>query len=344
MTTQFSNKQPYEAFAIYFDFTSVLGTETISSAVITAKDQDTLIDVSDIILDVTKQSNTTLIVSGWAQAGISGHNYVITCRIIGSLGSHYELDGILPVEEIPETEVPSGAVTLFSLLASIKAILQDGAFSDTYLISQINEAVQNIAAGIRMPDGQVSPPLPDLYKYAVVNTTTSSYVSLPVDYQRKVFSVCDDTLYQILSPRGGDYYAFNKFLQQINKMDFSEAGSIYRVCVRGTKLYYQGIPSAPFPLGIHYYRKPTILSLDNDTVDAFASFDHLTTSLVKHYVLKDIMGEKIEDGQDNTGIGTKYHTAKFFEAMTDLIDFIGITDASPMYYGEGGYEDRGIVD
>jgi hypothetical protein len=56
------------------------------------------------------------------------------------------------------------------------------------------------------------------------------------------------------------------------------------------------------------------------------------------------MGEKIEDGQDNTGIGTKYHTAKFFEAMTDLIDFIGITDASPMYYGEGGYEDRGIVD
>jgi hypothetical protein len=344
MATNFSSKQPSEAFAIHFDFTYVLGTETIASATITAIDQDTLVDASTTILDVTKQSNTDWMVAGWVQAGVSGHNYIITCKIVGSAGSLYELDGILPVEELPAAEIPAGAVTLFSLLASIKMILQDAAFTDIYLTGQINEAVFNIAAGIRMPDGQVSPPLPDLYKYAVVNTTTSPYVSLPVDYQRKVFSVCDDTLYQILSPRGGDYYAFNKFLQQINKMDFSEAGSIYRVCVRGTKLYYQGIPSAPFPLGIHYYRKPTILSLDNDTVDAFASFDHLTTSLVKHYVLKDIMGEKIEDGQDNTGIGTKYHTAKFFEAMTDLIDFIGITDASPMYYGEGGYEDRGIVD
>ena len=235
-------------------------------------------------------------------------------------------------------------VTLTSIVTSIQNVLQDKAYTIPYLIDQVNEAVQNIAAGIRMPNGQISPPLPDLYDYAVVNTsTTLPYVSLPVVYQRGVFNICDDTLYQILAPRGGDYYSFTRFLRQINKLDLSETGSVYRVCIKGTKLYYQGIPSSPYPLGIHFYRKPATLALDGDTVDAFASFDHLTNSLIKHYVLKDIFGEKIEDGQDNKGIGTKYHTEKFFNDMTDLIDFIGV-DAEPQYYGEGGYEDRGTVD
>lgn len=345
MSEILTSKQPFEEYAINFDFTPVLGAENIVSAVVIAIDQDSLEDVSATLLDVTKQSNTTKVVSPWVQNGITGHNYVITCRIVGSTGSQYELDGILPVSEIPSDVGEAYGVSLSSLLTAIKSILQDDSFTDPYLTAQINGAIQSIAAGIRMPDGQISPPLPDLYKYGVVNTSISSpYVLLPVDYQRKVFNISDDTQYNIMAPRNGDYYSFGKFQQQINKLNFSELGSIYIVCIKGNKLYYQGIPSVPYPIGIHYFRKPTILVTDSDIVDAFESCDHLTIRLIKHYVLKEIFGEKIEDGQDNTGIGTKYHTAKFFEAMTDLIDFVGL-DGIPLYYGTGNENyDRGVCD
>lgn len=338
----FTSKQPYEAYAINFDFTPILGVETIASVAIIAVDQDSLVDVSATLLDVIKQSNTDKIVSGWVQNGTTGHNYIITCRIVGSEGSQYELDGILPVAEIPPDVGTSNGVALSSLLAAIKEIIQDPAYTDLLLTGRINDAVSAIAAGIRMPNGEISPPLPDLYKYAVVNTsTTLPYVSLPADYQRKVVKIYDSTSYLISSIPGGDYYSFSKFLGRLNKLDMTETGSVYQVCIKGTKLYYQGIPSVTFPLGIHYYRKPVAMAGDADCPDGIP--EHLQMRLIKHYCCKEIFGEAIEDGQDNTGIGTKYHSMKFIEAMTDLCDFVGI-DAEPQYYGEGGSEDRGVCD
>jgi hypothetical protein len=257
---------------------------------------------------------------------------------------------ILSDEEVTESTetvvgtLPSQATSgasLSSLISGIQDVIQDLSFDEESIRRHINNAILNIAAGIRMPNGEISPPLPDLYQYRVVNTSSLSYVMLPSDYQRKIFNVCDATLYQILPPRGGDYYAFSKFLKQINKIDFSEQGEVYRLCIRGNKLFYQGIPSTPYPLGLHYYRKPAVLSLDGDIPEGIP--EHLHHSIIKHYVCKDYFGEKIEDGQDNTAIGTKYHTGKFFEDMHYLIDFIG-RDAEPMYYGEGGYEDRGSCD
>ena len=237
----------------------------------------------------------------------------------------------------------SNGVALSSLLAAIKEIIQDAAYTDILLTGRINDAVNAIAAGIRMPDGQISPALPDLYKYAVVNTSTSlPYISLPSDYQRKVVKIYDSTSYPIAPISGGDYYSFVKFLNQLSKLDMSEVGSIYQVGIKGTKLYYQGIPSISTPIGLHYYKKPVAVVGDTDSPDGIP--EHLQTRLIKHYVVKEIFGEAIEDGQDNSGIGTKYHTGKFYEAMTDLCDFIGIPDAEPQYYGEGGYEDRGVCD
>ena len=342
MTTAFTTKQPSEGYSISFDFTAVLGVETISSVTITATDLATLDDATATVLDAAKQTNTDQIVYAYVQGGTTGHNYLITCLIAGSGGSVFSLDGILPVEESAGISELAGGQNLTTLTNAIQDILQDSAYTTTKIAELINDAVNSIAAGIRMPNGQISPPLPDLFTQNTVTTsTTLPYVSLPVNYQRKVINIYDSSGYRIAPPSGGDYYAFALFLKRVNNFNLTEAGSVYRVCVKGSKLYYQGIPTAATTLGLHYYKKPTTMVTATDEPDGIP--EHLQLRLIKHYVLKEIFGEAIEDGQDNHGIGVKYHTGKFYEAMTDLCDFVGI-DAEPMYYGSGDYEDAGTCD
>jgi len=101
MAKYFTTKQPSEEYSVSFDFADVLGdTEEIASASITAVDQTTLENVSTTILDSTQQAETPSVVYAWVQGGESGHNYLLTCQIVGDAGSVYELEAVLPVLEI----------------------------------------------------------------------------------------------------------------------------------------------------------------------------------------------------------------------------------------------------
>jgi hypothetical protein len=225
--------------------------------------------------------------------------------------------------------------TLTQLTSAIHSIVQDDSYLPEYT-DRINEAVNSIAGGIRMPNGETSPPLPDLYTSATIATTTNAYADLPTDYQRKVFYVVDSRGDRILPMDGGGYYGFMLFLNHCFKKDLTETGSVTKVCIKGRKLYYQGIPTASKDLTVMYYKAPDTLVNEGNEPEGIP--DHLQKRLVKHYVCKEILGEGIEDGDDSKGSGMKYHTAKFYEAMTDLIDFVGI-DAEPEYYGE----DNGVT-
>ena len=231
---------------------------------------------------------------------------------------------------------------LFALIDSIQKILQDEAFTEEILANKINAAVTGIAAGIRMPDGQVSPPLPDLFTMGAVTTsTTLPYVSLPADYQRQVCVIVDSGGNRIYPPRNGDYYSFALFLKQISNLNMTETGSVYRVAVKGTKLYYQGIPAAAETLGIHYYKKPTDMVADADTPEGIP--EHLQERLIKHRVIAAIYGYQIEAGVSEPSRGTQYHETKFMEAMIELCDYVGI-DGEPQYYGDGSFVDGAICD
>jgi hypothetical protein len=78
-----------------------------------------------------------------------------------------------------------------------------------------------------------------------------------------------------------------------------------------------------------YYKIPTPMSATSDEPEGIPS--HLQNRLIKHWVCKEIFGEGLEDGAEARGAGTRYHTDKFYEAMIDLIDFVGV-DAEPEYY------------
>lgn len=228
--------------------------------------------------------------------------------------------------------------TLSSLILAIQGVIQDESYTD--LADRINEAVNNIAAGVRMPNMDISPPLPDLFVTGAVPTVSESpFLNLPSDYQRNLFYVVDSLGNRISPCDGGNYYSFTLFLNHCTKQDLSEPGPVRIVCVKGSRLYYQGIPASPENITVMYYRKPVDMLNGSDKPDGIP--EHLQTSLIKHYVCKEIFGEGLEDGAEAKGVGTKYHTAKFFEAMTNLIDYIGITDAEPEFYaspeGDDGY-------
>jgi hypothetical protein len=221
--------------------------------------------------------------------------------------------------------------TLSELVSAIDEIVDDAKFTETNIVSRINDALNVIAGGIRMPDGSTSPPLPDLFTIGSVSTsTTLPYASLPSDYQRKVSLVYDSTNYKINPPEGGNYYSFALFMKIVSRMDLDEAGSIYAVAVKGSRIYYQGIPAASTTLGVHYYKKPTTLALNGDVPDCIP--DQFQMRLIKHYVIMTIFGEQIESGVTEPATGYSYHKGMFYQAMQDLCDFIG-TDSEPQYYG-----------
>lgn len=155
MTTELTSKQVYEAYAISFDFGAKLGAETIASVTVTAVDQVDSSDVSLTLLDPVKQSNTDTVVYLWVRAGTSGHDYLITVKVVGSSASQYELEAILPVEDTPATGTTSGgglvtppAIEPISL-AELKLHLRldSGSFADnvdtTQSIAPGNKAIAN---------------------------------------------------------------------------------------------------------------------------------------------------------------------------------------------------------
>ena len=226
-----------------------------------------------------------------------------------------------------------------------QGIIQDSSFYSE-ATSRINAAVTAIAAGIRMPDGMTSPPLPDLWDMQTVTTsTTLPHVALPNAaghvYQRGLHMVADSNGNQLFPPNGGDYYSFRLFLNRATKKDLSQSGAVSMVCVKGSNLYYQGIPTAAKTLTVHYYREPVVMALTTSTPDGIPS--QFAERLIVHYVAKEVFGSYVEDGDNNQATGYKYHAGRFYEAMTDLIDFVGI-DAEPEYYAGGDFIDLGIVD
>ena len=234
--------------------------------------------------------------------------------------------------------------TLSELRISISTIIQNLAYTNSMLTSRINGKISEIAAGIRMPNGEFSYSLPDLYSSATVKTATdAAYKTLGLTYQRNVFMVVDDNGDKILPPNGGDYYSFGLFLDNITEKDLSETGSIYRVAVKGSNLYYQAIPTVSEDLIVMFYRKPVAIALDTDTPDGLP--DHLQDRLIKHGVSKDIFGENINN-DSSAPKKAAYHKVEFFKAMRDLLDFIGQPDATPVYYQSTGLSsaDLGICD
>jgi len=221
---------------------------------------------------------------------------------------------------------------------AIMEVLAQEKFDSTGLRARITQCVLRIAAGIKMPNGGISPPLPDLYSTATVATSTSvAYKTIGTTYQRNLFHVANDDDDQIYPPRGGDYYSFNTFLKRAQYKDLSETGEIYMCCLKGSNLYYQGIPSSSESLLVYFYRLPVAMATSAAVPDGIPPSYAL--DVIKHWVLADYFGDNIgvdlkQDVKypDKAFSKHRYYTTRFYEVMQEMIEFVGAHDAEPQFF------------
>jgi hypothetical protein len=137
----------------------------------------------------------------------------------------------------------------------VKSIIQDTTFSSEDILAYLNEGQKKIAGGIliQYPDKtQVrSSPLPDLSTTDDLTTSTSNaYISMPSNYDRNLYFLTSETTdlrVDVLSGMGEllDYYPA-----------LDNTGQTRFAAIRGSRLYYQGMPSSAESLTAYYYRTP----------------------------------------------------------------------------------------
>ena len=205
------------------------------------------------------------------------------------------------------------APTLSELLTDIKALLQDTSWTDTQITAKINRNLQKIAKGIKKKtdDGSVVQmlPLPDLYTIGTVTTSTSvPYVSLPSNYQR---GLC--YIERSAKIRVDIADSFLEFMDDYPGLDRTH--EVTEAAVKGSTLYYQGMPSTADTLTVHYYKKPSTMSASDDEPEGLPeelAWDLLVYSTVKDYYLL------IEDGMDGNTPNTVKYNSLFNGALEDL--------------------------
>ena len=209
--------------------------------------------------------------------------------------------------------------TLSTLVTDIMAAVQDPSYTATKVKAIINRKLQWIAGGVLMDGTWLSPPLPELIDSDTVDTGDDAYTSLPDDFQRDLI-FCTNS-----SGRLTVYDSYIKFLKVYPLL--TDTGSVSAVAVKGRRLYYQAIPSEAETLTLHFYRYPSTMSDDADEPEGLPS--HLAYKLLFHSSCLEIM-EFVEDGEGAQARGSKYHEGKFYEAMNELILFVG-QDGEPQY-------------
>ena len=199
-------------------------------------------------------------------------------------------------------------MNLTQLTAAISKIIQDDDY-DHEIADRINEAVLKIATGDMLPGRyELSPPLPDLYTTATVDTVVGAGIAdLPDDFNRDLFQVVNSDEETItIEP------SFKQFLKRYTEIS---TGDVFKVAAHGSKLLYRDVPAEAETLTVHYYKAPTELSDSTDTPSCIPA--HLHRKLIVSHVCKDIFDE-IEDGLDDPKINTQHHEKVYAQGLLEL--------------------------
>jgi len=210
------------------------------------------------------------------------------------------------------------------LIELVEIKITDSSYSQPMILGRLNKGMRRVAA---MVD------LPLLKSSATVQTSTSNpYIALPSD-DNNAFHVGKEKGLFFVASQDQDkeipiMTSWIKFLQKYPELD--EAYDVYDVCVRGDRLYYQGIPTTAESLDLHFHRKPVVMR-DNKDGGPDGIPDFLQEDLLVNFAAWDIFKE-IEQDISGASPETDKHLALFGGAIAELKSFIGEPDARPIHY------------
>jgi len=207
--------------------------------------------------------------------------------------------------------------TTQTLIGEVRDRIRDYSSStrDEKILEKLNEGLSAVA-------GQIL--LPDLITSGEVTAEGSrAYVNLPDNYHREVLLVTSASALGRVKLN----MSWQRFLTLYPTLD-NQGGNICEVVVRGRQLFYQPLPSVRDTLTIHYYRKPTPLTLEDKTAEPEAIPEHLHMRLLASYAAREFF-DKIEDGIEGPKINYTNQNRAFATALLDLIDFLPPQDGLP---------------
>jgi len=201
----------------------------------------------------------------------------------------------------------------------VRDVIQDSSFTEQKILSFLNEGLVDVAADIR---------LPDLVQQSAVDTVAdTASVDLPSDYHRDLFHV-----YSVSRDRhvksGNRLMHFKRFLQEHRGLD--RKGSVFDAAISGKELWYQAIPDSPETLRLFYYRRPSEMTLSEDTEPDGLPISFHAQLLVPFVSMK--LFNLIEDGLEPEGrINTNVQASYYQQAKNELQGYLGPEDEEPDY-------------
>jgi len=199
----------------------------------------------------------------------------------------------------------------------VLAIVDDGSYTSTDVISYINKALNEISGRFLLPELEAED--------TVDTTVDQNYSALPSNFQRNLhYCYSEDNNREVKV-----YKSFRLILRSVGVID--QAGYVVGVAVRGGNLHYQRIPSAAETLQIHYYKNPTVIS----GVDGSPSCipQQLGRALLVNYCCKEIFS-LIEEDTDGKKPNTDKYEGKYRVALAELSMFIGDEASLPVEFDQ----------
>jgi len=204
--------------------------------------------------------------------------------------------------------------TVLEINEEVQTIIQDVSFGIADTMSYVNKALKEISGLFLLPKL--------LETETTVDTVVSTaYADLPDNFQKHLHYCYSNTNNIKIKIYGSVELLYSAF----SRLDLG--GRVVGVARKGDRLYYQRIPSSAETLRVHYYKAPTIQTINGDQNDALPEF--LTRPLLVSYVAKEIW-KLIEDGEEGASPNTRYYKNEFNGAMAALNRYIGPEDRCPI--------------
>lgn len=192
-----------------------------------------------------------------------------------------------------------------AVLEEVQSILQDDAYSESWIIGRFNEALLLVATMCRIPSLQMTVPLT-----AAIGTTS---MIMPKTYLHDLFLVTTSTY-----PTGVTIYPNIKDYTLIMGDGADDTGPVKMVSLDALVLSYWPTPDVAEVLTCSYYAKPVTL----DSGDDFPAYipEVLQRTIFQYYALKEAYIQ-IEDGTDGKPFNTERYTALAMSGIQSLTNF-----------------------